>query len=240
MSSINIRIYGNLRDLLKKKYCNGEISYHFLLPTTLKDVVESLGIPHTEVGLLLVNGKSYGWNKKISDGARLCIYPFFFQIDISGISRVIYKARKLKFIADVHLGRLAKYLRILGFDCLYQNNYPDEKIIEIALKEKRIILTMDRGILKHTRVKHGQLIRSKNVKEQLNEVMERFNLEEKKRPFTLCLDCNRKLEKISRREASKTFHYLKDRYYKEFYRCPDCRKVYYKGSHYYRMIKELI
>jgi len=240
MNKITVRVYGNLKNLLKKKFSSPEIIYNFLLPTTVKDLIESLGIPHTEVELILLNGKSCNWNKKITDNSRLSVYPHFYHINIFKISKITHKPKKLKFIADVHLGRLAKYLRILGFDCLYQNDYPDEKIIKIATKEKRIILTMDRGILKHTNVTYGQLIRSKKVKEQLKEVMDRFNLQNKKKPFTLCIECNTKFKKISRKEASKTFPYLNDKYYKEFYKCHSCKKIYYKGSHYYRMLKELI
>ncbi|MGC8765843.1 MAG: Mut7-C RNAse domain-containing protein [Brevinematia bacterium] len=234
-----VRVYGDLRYLLHKKYRDGEITIKFLLSASVKDIIESLGIPHTEVGLVLLNGISADWNEKISDGSRLAVYPFFYNVDIKTISRVYWQPERIRFVSDVHLGRLSKYLRILGFDCVYQNNFEDEEIIEIAHREKRIILTKDRGILKNNRVKYGLLLRSKNTKEQLKEVMERFDLEAKKKPFTRCINCNQKLKKISRKEAMGVFSYLSDRYYTDFYRCSLCKKVYYKGSHYYRMLKEI-
>jgi hypothetical protein len=234
-----IRFYGELKNLISGKQNKHELKFEFEIKTTTKDVVESFGIPHTEVSLILLNGESAGWNKIIDDNDRLSVFPFFYQLDIKNISKVFWQPEKLKFIADVHLGRLAKYLRILGFDCLYQNDFSDEYIIETSIKEKRIILTMDRGILKNSRVKYGFLVKSKKVKEQLRNVMDRFDLYGKTRPFSLCIDCNEKLNRISRNEASKVFTYLGDEYYKEFYRCPSCNKVYYKGSHYERMFEKL-
>ncbi len=237
MNRVYIRLYGNLINLSKIKEKN--FTFEFTVSTSVKDIVESLGIPHTEVSLVLVDDKSVGWNFNPSNNSRISYYPFFYAIDISKISKVYYKVEKLKFICDVHLGRLSKYLRMLGFDCYYKNDLSDEDIIQLSLREKRIILTMDRGILKNKKVTYGLLIRSKDIFEQTKEAVDRFNLYSKIKPLTRCLECNKKLKKISRKTASKTFPYLKDKYYKEFYLCPACNKIYYKGSHYERMKKIL-
>ncbi|MCX7820547.1 MAG: Mut7-C ubiquitin/RNAse domain-containing protein [Brevinematales bacterium] len=238
MNRLYVRLYGNLNQLVEQKYQTSFV-YTFLLDTTLKDVIESIGIPHTEIGLILLDNKSVGWKTKVRDKARVSFFPLFYSFDVSKISKVYVKLPKLKFICDVHLGKLAKYLRIMGFDCLYENNYKDEEIIKIGTSERRIILTMDRGILKNSKVKYGALIRSKNLRDQLRELDERFNIGKNKKLLSRCILCNKKLKPTTRKKATKKFAYLNDKFYSGFFYCSHCDKIYYKGSHYKKMLDYL-
>ncbi|MCB9027502.1 MAG: Mut7-C RNAse domain-containing protein [Bacteroidales bacterium] len=144
-----------------------------------------------------------------------------------------------RFILDVHLGRLAKYLRLCGFDTLFSTLYEDREIIETSMMEERIILTRDKLLLKDKRVKRGYLIRSQYYREQLKEVFERFNLKEHVRLFTRCITCNTLLETVSKEEISDRLLADTSRYYMEFKRCPTCDRIYWAGSHYDNMKKSL-
>ncbi|MGC8770429.1 MAG: Mut7-C RNAse domain-containing protein [Brevinematia bacterium] len=238
MNKVYIRLYGGLNKLVSLKFQN-KVEYDFLLPTTVKDIIESMGIPHTEVSLILLDNHSVGWDTKVKNNSRISFFPFFYSFDVSKLSKVYVTPKKLKFICDVHLGKLAKYLRILGFDCLYRNNLSDEEIINTGVKEKRIILTMDRGILKNGKVKFGALISNKKLKEQLIELNDRFQIYSKAKILSRCIICNKKLIKVNRKKASERFNYLKDKYYKDFLYCKECKRIYYKGSHYKKMLNFL-
>ncbi|MCD4696611.1 MAG: Mut7-C RNAse domain-containing protein, partial [Bacteroidales bacterium] len=147
--------------------------------------------------------------------------------------------RKTKFILDVHLGKLARYLRMLGFDTLYENNYPDPQIIDIAKKEKRIILTRDVGILKNSAVTHGYWVRSQNPREQLREVITRFDLSVNIKPLFRCMECNGIIEKVDKKEIIDQLKPKTKKYFNEFFRCTQCKKVYWEGSHYKKMINSI-
>lgn len=149
------------------------------------------------------------------------------------------QSSEIRFILDVHLGRLAKYLRLCGFDTLFSTLYEDREIIETSMMEERIILTRDKLLLKDKRVKRGYLIRSQYYREQLKEVFERFNLKEHVRLFTRCITCNTMLETVSKEEISDRLLADTSRYYMEFKRCPTCDRIYWAGSHYDNMKKSL-
>ncbi|HOO67334.1 MAG: Mut7-C RNAse domain-containing protein [Bacteroidales bacterium] len=149
------------------------------------------------------------------------------------------QSSEIRFILDVHLGRLAKYLRLCGFDTLFSTLYEDREIIETSMMEERIILTRDKLLLKDKRVKRGYLIRSQYYREQLKEVFERFNLKEHVRLFTRCITCNTLLETVSKEEISDRLLADTSRYYMEFKRCPTCDRIYWAGSHYDNMKKSL-
>ena len=143
--------------------------------------------------------------------------------------------RNPKFVLDVHLGTLAKYIRMLGFDTLYKNNYKDEEIVKISLKEKRTILTKDRGILKRSEVTHGYWIRSTKIDEQLIEVINRFDLKEQIKELSRCLLCNSILKKIDKEKVIDLLPTKVKEFQNEFYYCKNCDKVFWKGSHYTKM-----
>lgn len=160
MSSALFRFYEELNDFLPREKKKREFIYTFMGHPSIKDAIESIGVPHTEVDLILVNGNSVSFNYQLTANDRISVYPVFECFDISTATKLHQQPlRKLKFILDVHLGKLARYLRLLGFDCYYKKNLDDADIVDIAEKQQRIILTRDKGLLKHKKVTQGQLMR---------------------------------------------------------------------------------
>ena len=234
--SAQFRFYEELNDFLPEHKKKTEYSYTFHGMPAVKDAIEAEGVPHTEVDLILVNGKSVGFDYSLQHDDRVSVYPVFETLDISPIVRLREKPlRESKFILDVHLGKLSKLLRMLGFDSSYRNDYSDPEIVNIALKEKRIILTRDRGILKINVVTHGYCIRSKKPKEQISEVLNRFDLFKQIKPFYRCMLCNGKLDKVDQESIQARLLPKTAQYYTEFYKCLKCDKIYWKGSHYEKM-----
>ena len=186
--------------------------------------------------MILVKNKSVKFTYKLKDGDDVSVYPVFESFDISNIQRLRPKPlRRPKFVLDVHLGTLARYMRMFGFDTKYENDYSDEQIIEISIKEKRAILTRDLGILKQTRVTHGYWVRNTKPVKQIEEIIERFDLKNAIKEFSRCITCNSilkpvKKEKVVDKVPAKVYNYQT-----KFYLCKECNKVYWKGSHYLKM-----
>jgi len=233
---ITIRFYEELNDILpdikrKKRYKIGTQGRQ-----TVKDLIESQGIPHTEIDLILVNSKPVKFDHIIHDGDDISVYPVFESFDISSVTPIENRPlRDPKFVLDVHLGRLAKYLRVMGFDTLYRNDYADNQIVEISLKEKRIILTRDKGLLMRNAVQRGYWVRNTSVKAQAVEVIRRFNFFSLISPFKRCIECNGIIEPVDKETIVSLIQPGTKKYFNEFYRCTGCRKVYWKGSHYGKM-----
>jgi len=238
--TIHIRFYEELNDFLHRQKRKTTFEHSFTGNPSVKDVVESLGVPHTEIDLILVNGESVTFNYKPAENDLISVYPVFESLNISYITHLRPKPlRKTKFILDVHLGKLARYLRMLGFDTLYENNYPDPQIIDIAKNEKRIILTRDVGILKNSAVTHGYWIRSQNPKEQLKEVITRLDLSVNIKPLFRCMECNGIIEQVDKKEIIDQLKPKTKKYFNEFFQCTQCKKVYWEGSHYEKMINSI-
>ena len=124
---------------------------------------------------------------------------------------------------------------MLGFDSLYENRYADIEIIDRALLDKRIILTKDRGILKHGRVTHGYWVRSEKPRMQTVEIISRLDLFSRIKPFSRCMQCNGLLEKAKKEDIMDSLEPRTIELYDEYCRCQSCGKVYWKGSHYENM-----
>jgi hypothetical protein len=238
MHKIYLRFYEELNDFLPEEKRKKRFTHQFIDRASVKDLIESLGVPHTEVDLILVNGKSVNFKYLINDGDDVSIYPLFESFDISDVQHLRPKPlRKPKFVADVHLGRLTRYLRIIGLDVLYKNNFEDDEIVRFSLKERRAILTRDRGILRRNEVTHGYWIRSAKVEEQVNEVLKRFDLQKEIKEFSRCIECNTLLKPIKKEIVINQLPSKVAQSQNEFYKCPCCDKVYWKGTHYLRMLK---
>jgi uncharacterized protein with PIN domain len=230
------RFYEELNDFLPPPRKKTAFSYQFNGTPSIKDAIEAVGVPHTEVDLILVNGRPVGFNYNLQPGDHVSVYPVFESFDISPLVRLRGEPlRQTKFILDVHLGKLAKWLRLLGFDTLYRNDYRDFEIVRIAVKEKRIILTRDRGILKAKAVTHGYWIRSTKPDEQIQEVLSRFDLFAQIRPFQRCLICNGIINGIDKKKVMNRLPAKTALYYEKFYTCSRCGKIYWKGSHHQKM-----
>lgn len=237
---VTFRCYAELNDFLSRNRRYKNFSKRFDYSASIKDAIESMGVPHSEVDLILVNGKSKSFRYHIKNLDHIAVYPVFESLNISEVSRVRRKPlRKPKFILDVHLGKLARYLRLLGFDTLYQNDYSDRLIVNLAKKERRIILTRDVGLLKNKTVSRGLWLRNTQPIKQTREVLKRLDLYSEIKPFTRCLECNGMIKKVSKKKIQHFLPAKTSLYYQQFFRCKSCQKLYWHGSHYKKLNKVL-
>jgi uncharacterized protein with PIN domain/sulfur carrier protein ThiS len=237
MHTIYLRFYEELNDFFLKERKKKRFEHNYIDRTSVKDLIESLGVPHTEVDLILVNGNSVGFDYLINDGDDISVYPVFESLDITNVQHLRpIPLRSPKFIADVHLGRLTRYLRMMGFDVLYKNDFDDNEIVNLSLSEKRAILTRDRGILKRNEVTHGYWLRSTKVKEQVIEVIKRFDLKNIIKEFSRCMECNSVLKPISKSEIIGDLPPRVSMSQTDFTQCPACNKNYWKGTHHQQML----
>ena len=213
-----------------------EIPYRFHVPPTVKDAIEGLGVPHVEVDLILVNGVSVGFDHRLAAGDRVSVYPVFESLDISPIVRLREAPlRRPAFVIDVHLRRLARLLRLLGFDALRSNDFEDAELVEVSVREARVLLTRDRQLLKHGRVTHGYWVRSTDPVEQAREVVRRFDLSDNVRPFSRCPACNGHLERVDKEAVADEIPPRTARWLDEYVRCDGCGKLYWRGTHFERL-----
>lgn len=232
----SVRFYAELNDHLPPGQQYKIIEKQLFLPASVKDVIESLGVPHTEVDLVLVNGESSDFSRLVRNGDRVAVYPVFESIDITPVLRLRPQPlREPKFVLDVHLGRLAGYLRMFGFDTVYANNAADAELVEIAAQQDRTLLTRDRGLLKHSAVTRGYWVRETGSRRQAEEVMRRFDLARSLRPFTRCIVCNGLLAEVSKAQIERRVPKRVLECFDEFRQCPGCGRVYWEGSHHRRM-----
>ncbi len=238
MATAYIRFYEELNFFLPKHDRKKLIATQFSYGDTVKNLIENMGIPHTEVDLILANGSSVGFDYSLQENDSISVYPVFEAFDISSISKVRPASlRELKFILDVHLGTLAVQLRMMGFDTQYESNINDYELAHISQDEQRILITRDRGLLKRKAVTHGYCIRSKHLKNQLSEIITRFDLGGSIRPFTRCLKCNTLLSHIPKQEVEGKVPKYIFNMYTQFKKCVSCDKIYWKGSHWKHMLK---
>lgn len=236
MKSATFRFYEELNDFLPKEKQKQEFCYSFSNNPSIKDAIEAIGVPHTEIDLILINGHSVDFAAQIEDGDHVAVYPVFEALDISPLIHLRSKPlRDTQFILDVHLGKLARYLRLFGFDTAYENNLDDVDIIRRALIEQRIILTRDIGILKNTAVTHGVWLRATDPEKQLEETLLRFDLIKSIKPFSRCLECNTELKKTAKEKVISKLPPKTKTYFQDFFICPKCQKIYWQGSHYDKM-----
>lgn len=236
MGSATFRFYGELNDFLAPARRRTSVVHRFLGHPAVKDAIEALGVPHPEVDVTLVNGEAADFAHRLGDGDRVAVYPAFAAIvPPAGVRVGPAPLAEPRFVLDTHLGRLAAYLRMLGFDTLYRNDAADEELARVSVEEGRILLTMDRGLLKRGEVVHGRCVRAVRPREQLAEVVRRYRLTGAAVPFRRCLRCNGELVTASRDAVRDRVPPRILRALDEFRECPSCRRVYWKGSHHARM-----
>ncbi|HTX38915.1 MAG TPA: Mut7-C RNAse domain-containing protein [Bryobacteraceae bacterium] len=235
-ASASFRFYAELNDHLPPGQQYRTIAREFFAPASVKDMIEGLGIPHTEVDLILVNGESSDFSRLVRNGDRVAVYPMFESLDIAPVLRLRPQPlRDPRFVLDVHLGRLAGYLRLLGFDTLYANRAGDAELVRLSSEQHRILLTRDRGVLKHSAVTHGYWLRETAVRRQAEEVVRRFDLARLLRPFTRCMVCNQPLREVPKADVGGRVPPGVLAWCHDFRECPGCRRVYWDGSHWRRM-----
>ncbi|MDB9524917.1 Mut7-C RNAse domain-containing protein [Oscillatoria sp. CS-180] len=236
MPAAYFRFYGNLNDFLPPERQQIEFPRRLKDRGSIKDTIEGVGVPHPEVSLILVNGKSVSFDYLVQAGDRISVYPQFTALDITHVSQVQPPPLpESRFVLDVHLGKLAAYLRILGFDTLYRNDYDDDELAEISSQENRILLTQDRGLLKRGKVTYGYAVRSPYPEEQIVEILERFELGNAIAPLQRCPRCNGTLKQVNKEQVLDRIPYYTRLTYDEFAQCQQCQQVYWKGAHYSRI-----
>jgi uncharacterized protein with PIN domain len=237
MAQIAIRFYAELNDFLPLRRRQVTFIHAFSGRAAIKDVIEALGVPHTEVDLILANGDPVDFSYPVQDGDRISVYPVFEAFDITPLLRLRPQPlREVRFVLDTHLGKLATYLRMLGFDTRYQNDYDDETLVRIATGEHRILLTRDRGLLKRGAVTHGYYVRETAHERQLAEVLRRFDLLRAIAPLQRCLRCNELLAPVSKDAIVGRLPPRVRLGYDDFRICPACSRIYWEGTHYQRMM----
>ena len=232
MPQATLRFYAELNDFLLPEDRDRSVERPFTVRPSIKDLIEAAGVPHTEVDLLLVNGESVDFAYPVRDGDRISVYPVFESLDIAAVTRVRPEPlRKLRFVLDVHLGRLASYLRLAGFDTVYRNDFDDTELAGIAAGG-RVLLTRDQGLLKRRAVTRGYWLRATAPRTQLAEVLRRFDLSGAVRPFCRCLRCNARVRHVPKADVVTELPPRTRQYYDEFFRCQGCDRIYWRGGHF--------
>jgi len=230
------RFYEELNDFLAPERRKREFVCRCAEAATTKHMIEALGVPHTEVELVLVNGESVGLDRLLQEDDRVAVYPRFEALDVTPLLRVrAQPLRVTRFVADAHLGGLARLLRMAGFDTLYDNHFDDHEIAAIAVREGRIVLTRDRELLKRREITHGCYVHALKSPEQLKEIARRLDLARSARPFTLCLYCNAPLRAIDKALVLPRIPPAVRELHEHFSTCDICQRVYWQGSHWQRM-----
>lgn len=235
-----LRFYAELNDFLRPEQRGEWITHTFWVPPAIKDAIEALGVPHTEVDLILRNGESVDFSARLQDGDTVSVYPVFEALDIRPVLKVRPEPlRRPRFVVDVNLGRLAPLLRLIGLDTLYRNDYGDAELVRIAVDEHRILLSRDQGLLKRRELTHAYYLRHTGPLAQLREVLQRFDLGGALHPFSRCLRCNGELEAVDPVSVAALLPPgVRERHH-DFVRCRGCGRVYWPGTHYQHMCNVL-
>lgn len=243
---ITLLFYYSLKDFLAADQRDTELRHELKHPRSVKDLIESLGVPHTEVDLILANGRAVDFDYLVRPDDYLQCYP---RMSEQQLQRSGFTAEQLaglkhnmpptpdepRFVLDVHLGRLAAYLRLLGFDCLYDNAYDDPELADISARQDRILLSCDRQLLMRKQVVYGYFVRARQPKQQLMEIMSYYDLFEKQKPFTRCMHCNGTTRLVHKKDIEDQLLDDTRKYYDEFYQCDSCNKIYWQGSHFKKL-----
>jgi hypothetical protein len=231
MYQAQFRFHGDLNDFFIPGPVTSSFSTSFKGRQSVKHLFEALGVPHPDVGVILVAGQPVDFSYIVQDGDQVDVYPC---ASPDGI--LPWACSHPRFVLDNHLGKLATYLRMVDFDTLYRNDYHDEELAQISSQEERILLTRDIRLLMRRVIVYGYWIREKEPGQQLVEVLQRYGLFGGIIPFKRCLHCNGLLQPVDKENIIHRLEPLTKIYYDEFRICPDCDQIYWKGSHYERMM----
>jgi uncharacterized protein len=245
MYHVTIRFYEELNYFLQPSNRKRDIEFDFTGRRSVKDLVESFGVPHVEVDLILVNGESVDFSRIVADGDRISVYPVFESLDVGPVTRLRPSPlRDPRFVLDVHLQKLMRRLRLLGFDVDYAPDRDDATLAGIAEREKRILLSRDRQLMMRKQVARGLYVRNTDPEKQVLEILERLDLRDRCRPFTRCIECNGMIESVA--ADGPGFADIAGlvppgvySWCREYYRCAGCGRLYWKGSHYEKLKKRV-
>ena len=238
MPKVMFRFYEELNDFLPEHRKKTDFYATLKGKRSIKDMIEALGVPHTEIDLILVNGISVGFNTILHDNDRISVYPVFESLNITDTTRLRkLPLRRNKFIADINLGNIVKYMRVLGLDVYYDALLSNREIIELSNKEKRIILTKNKQLLKFKDVSHGIFIRPGTTTEQIKRIIDYLDINNDIVPFSRCLRCNTLLKNVSKEQILDRIPPKTKKFCSEFVQCQSCDKIYWKGTHFIKMEK---
>ncbi len=236
MEKATFRFYEELNDFLPENRRKTDFEACFKGRRSVKDMIESLGVPHTEIDLILVNGKSVDFHYILKNQDRISIYPAFECLNIENITHLRkIPLRTTSFIADINLGDIVKYMRALGFDVYFDPSLTVYAIIQLSKKENRIILTKSRKLLKFNNVTHGIFIRPGTTEEQIRVILDYLDIKKNVRPFTRCLRCNGLIETIAKEKIIDRIPPKTKAFCNEYSRCKSCGRIFWKGTHVFRM-----
>jgi uncharacterized protein len=236
--TVRVRFHGDLDFFLRSTRHPGVIERRLTEKTSVKDIIESCGVPHPEVDMIRVDGQIVGFDYTLAQDADMEVFP----VGNSGTTQTekhLQVSQAIDFVVDGHLGKLARNLRLLGFDVAYEQKANDQQLLDLMIGENRALLTRDRRLLMHAIVQNGYCPRSQDADEQTIEVVRRFKLLELIAPFTRCLLCNAPLEDSAKADIIEELEPLTKIYYEQFRRCPRCRQIYWPGSHFAKLQKRL-
>lgn len=236
MVTATFRFHEELNDFLAPERRGRVFSAPCASAASVKHMIEALGVPHTEVELILVNDQSVGFAHPLDEGDEVEVYPRCKTPDAKPLPLVrAHRRQHPRFVADAHLGGLAHLLRMTGFDTLYDNNFQDREIEALAARDERIVLTRDRELLKRRTIIHGCYVRSLKSEAQLRELFERLELAKSARPFTLCLHCNVPLHRVDKQQVVDRLPPRVRAHYERFSMCGNCARVFWEGTHWRNM-----
>jgi uncharacterized protein len=236
--TVRLRFHGDLNVFLGSRAGDAVIERQLAEKTSIKDVIESCGVPHPEVDLILVDEQTVGFDHTLANDTKVEVFP----VENRGTDRTEKRLQTIgitRFVADGHLGGLTRNLRLLGFDVAYRQSADDRQLLQVMVRENRALLTRDRRLLMHAIVQHGYCPRSQNADEQTIEIVRRFDLSELIVPFTRCLRCNAPLEAAAKADVIDKLEPLTKIYYDQFRRCPGCKQIYWSGSHFPKLQKRI-
>ena len=244
-----LHFFGELNDYLSEAQRDTDIEHAFQKPRSVKDLVESVGVPHPEIDVIIVDGVSVDFSYLVQDGESIRVFPAHYHDDHHAPDG--RPVRHLlpepidppAFVLDVHLGKLAGYMRMLGFDCLYRNDYQDPQLARISSTQSRTLLTCDRKLLHRKAITHAYFVRSRDPQVQVGEVIRHFALQPHIRPSSRCIRCNGELAPVEKSRIEDRLQEKTRQHYDVFYICRDCDQIYWQGSHVpemMKLIKELV
>jgi uncharacterized protein with PIN domain len=240
MFEIEMVFHGDLPRFLRRGLGrDGVIRRELGEKTAVKDVIEACGIPHPEVDLIINDEHSAGFAWQVQGPGRLEVYPVPAPPSLLPEAQRLQERHWTRFVTDGHLGKLARNLRLLGIDTLYERDADDRRLLELMQAESRALLTRDRPLLMHSVVRHGYCPRSDDAEEQTREVLQRFFLGSGElRPFSRCLRCNHLLQPVSKAEvlAPLAAEPLTLRNYEAFQRCAGCGRIFWAGTHFDKLM----
>lgn len=227
--------------LLSRKYRGKkEIDYPLTRRASIKDIIEALHIPHTEISSIFLNDTEISFSHIPAAGEKLLLHSFSPGTDVT--RPTLLRPDPLpttSFIVDINVGKLARLLRMSGINTLYDPQLQEKDLARLAADDRRILLSRNRDLLRRKSILWGHLVRAEQPEKQLTEVMTLFELHDAIQPFSRCLQCNALLEPVEKSAILHRLEPLTKKYYRKFHICPDCEQIFWRGSH-HKQMEELI